>query len=248
VSEASLAAAELLWGEGFLVPGGPEHILDLVRPLHLGAGGLLVDVAAGLGGPARVIARRTGAWVTGLERSPDAAARGMALSTSVGLAREAAIRPYNPDALELERHAFDAAFARFASWELAERERFLRCVIDGLARGGRMLLVDLVAGGEGGEAFQSWRDAAGLPPPLWTADQYTDCLAAAGMEVHFTLDVTPTHRALLREGWRRLAARLDGLDAETLAAVADVTRLWQTQAAALDAGALGVTCVCASRG
>src|SRR3712207_7270765 len=42
--------------------------------------------------------------------------------------------------------------SRFATWELAEREKFLRCVIHGLARGGRLLLVDLVAGGEGGEA------------------------------------------------------------------------------------------------
>ena len=247
MSGADLAAAELLWGEGFLAPGGPDHILDLVKPLHLAAGSLLVDLAAGLGGPARVIARRTGAWVTGLERSREAASRGMALSTGAGLAREAAVRPYNPDSLELEHRAFDAAFARFASWELAERERFLRCVIQGLARGGRLLLVDLVAGGEGGEEFQSWRDAAGLPPPLWTADQYTDCLAAAGMEVHFTIDATATHRALLREGWRRLGTRLEGLDPEMLLAVADVTRLWLTQAAALDAGALAITCLCASR-
>lgn len=241
-----MTPAEYLWGEGFLVPGGPVQLRELIKPLHLRRGSNLVEFAAGLGGATRFIARETGAWVVGLERSSELAALGMAASEAVGLGKQAAIRPYNPGELALAPGAFDAALGRFATWELAERERFLRAAGQGLAAGGRLLLVDLVQR-EPGRALELWRESVGNPPPLWTREQYSDCLRGAGFGVHFAIDVTPPHRALIRDGWRRLAKRIEGLAADVLAGIAEEARRWHLQAAALDEGSLGVGAIFAVR-
>jgi SAM-dependent methyltransferase len=241
-----LRPAEYLWGEGFLVPGGPVQLRELVKPLHLRRGSNLVDLAAGLGGAARFIARATGAWVVGLERSPELAALAMAGSEGAGLGKQAPIRVCNPNELALARGAFDAALGRFATWELPEREKFLRAVAEGLAAGGRLLLVDLVQRAPGA-ALDRWRETAGAPSPLWTREQYADCLRGAGFGVHFAIDVTAPHRALIREGWDRLARSMAELPADILAETAAEAQRWQAQAAALDEGSLGVGAIFAVR-
>jgi SAM-dependent methyltransferase len=241
-----LTPAEHLWGEGFLVPGGPVQLRELVKPLHLRRGSNLVELGAGLGGAARLIARETGAWVVGLERSPELAALGMAGSEAAGLGKQAPIRAYNPGALALAPGGFDAALGRFATWELAEREKFLRAVGEGLAAGGRLLLIELVQRGTGA-ALELWREVVGDPPAPWTREQYGDCLRGAGFGVRFVIDVTAAHRALIREGWRRLAQRIEGFPGEVLAEVAEEVRRWQRQAAALDEGSLGVAAIFAVR-
>ena len=238
--------AEYLWGEGFLVPGSPAQLRELVKPLHLRRGSNLVDLAAGLGGAARFIARTTGAWVVGLERSPELAAIGMAGSEGAGLGKQAAIQVCNPNELTLARGAFDAALGRFATWELPEREKFLRAVAQGLVADGRLLLVDLVQRASG-EALERWREAVGGSPPLWTREQYADCLRGAGFGVHFAIDVTAPHRGLIREGWSRLARAMTELPADILAEIAAEAQRWQAQAAALDEGSLGVGAIFAVR-
>lgn len=241
-----MTPAEYLWGEGFLVPGGPVQLRELIKPLHLSRGRNLVEFRAGLGGATRFIARETGAWVIGLEGSPELAALGMAGSEGAGLGKQAPVCAYNPGELALSPGAFDAALGRFATWELAEREKFLRAIGEGLTAGGRLLLVDLVQR-EPGAALELWREGVGNPPPLWTREQYGDCLRGAGFGVHFAIDVTAPHRGLIREGWRRLAQRIEGLPADSLAEVAEEARRWHLQAAALDEGSLGVGAIFAVR-
>lgn len=231
--------AQLLWGEGFVWPGGPEHILDLAAPLHLGRGSLVLDLAAGLGGPARALARGRGAWVTGLERSVELAPRGMALSEAAGLARKAPVLLAPVDGLELEAAAFDAVFARFATYDVVEKERLLRVAIGALKPGGRLLLVDFVR--RGAEA-PGWAGFDSSAEELWSVEQYADCLAGLGAVPGFTADLAEPYRALMRAGWRRLPQILPGLAGGDLALVGEHAASWSAQADALDARTLGVAC------
>jgi SAM-dependent methyltransferase len=240
-----LTPAEYLWGEGFLVPGGPVQLRELLKPLHLARGSNLVEFGAGLGGATRFIARETGAWVVGLERAPELVTLGMAGSEGAGLGKQAPVRLYNPDELALTPGAFDAALGRFVTWELAEREKFLRAAGQGLAPGGRLLLIELVQR-EPGAALELWRESVGAPP-LWSREQYGDCLRGAGFGVRFVIDVSAPHRALIRDGWRRLAQRIEGLPTDVLAEIAEEARRWHLQAAALDEGSLAVGAIFAVR-
>src|ERR1700744_6161168 len=68
---ARLAMAELLWGEGYIFPGGEIETLRLARPWGASAATSLLVVGIGSGGPACSVARNLGTWVTGLESDPD---------------------------------------------------------------------------------------------------------------------------------------------------------------------------------
>ena len=234
-----------LWGEGLLVPGGPDHIVSLVEPLHLGRSSTLVDLAAGLGGPARAIAKATNAWVTGLERSPDIARRAMTLSEGLGMGKRAPVMAYSPEGLELEEAAFDSVLARFATWELAHKERLLRIAAAGLARDGRLLLVDYAAGSM--NPATAWTEAAGARDVLWSEDQYADCLGGTGLDLLFSVDMSPIHRGFVRRGWEGLADRLEDVAREDLALVGVEARRWTLEAEAIDAGELRVICMLATK-
>ncbi|MDE4100063.1 hypothetical protein [Phaeobacter gallaeciensis] len=49
-----------VWGEGFLSPGGPQEVCEIVRGLDL-TGKSVLDIGFGTAGPATVLARDLGA-------------------------------------------------------------------------------------------------------------------------------------------------------------------------------------------
>lgn len=246
-----LALAELLWGDGFLLPGGAEHLLDLIEPLQLEPGMDLLDLSAGLGGAGRIVMEATGAWVTGLEPSLETARRGAALARQARTFRKASVQHYVPDALELASGAFDAALGRFATYQLGERERFLRAVCSGLKADGRLLLVEYVLGpkANGETEIAAVAGRAEYVPPLWSREQYVDCLMGAGLEPGFAEDLTAVHRSLVIAGWHRLLAELDigALSRTDRIALVEEARLWAQQVAAIDGGALEIACFYATR-
>ena len=48
---------ELQWGSGFLSPGGPEEVLEILSGVEVG-GKRILDVGCGIAGPAMVIAQQ----------------------------------------------------------------------------------------------------------------------------------------------------------------------------------------------
>jgi phosphoethanolamine N-methyltransferase len=64
--DAMVTMLELIWGEGFLSPGGPEATLEIVRGLDLD-GKSVLDIGCGIGGPAMVLVRERGCRVIGLD-------------------------------------------------------------------------------------------------------------------------------------------------------------------------------------
>src|SRR5258708_33978919 len=96
-----LTIRQWLWGPGLHIPGTAEDVLALARPFAANASTRLLDVAAGLGGAARAIAARSGAYVSALERDPDLARRGRALSIAAGRHRQVPVGHMDREPLEL---------------------------------------------------------------------------------------------------------------------------------------------------
>ncbi len=104
--------AQWLWGAGFVMPGDEQYVIELVKPFGLTPAMSMLDLSAGLGGPARAIAKAYGTYVTGLERSPERARRGMEMSVAANLAKRATIAQYNPESVELRAGGFDCIIGR----------------------------------------------------------------------------------------------------------------------------------------
>ncbi len=140
-----LTIRQWLWGPGLHIPGTAEDVLALARPFAATAATRLLDVAAGLGGAARAIAAQSGAYVSALERDPDLARRGRALSITAGRYKQVPVGHMDPETLELRAGAFDGILGREASHLVRDKERFMRVLILGLRPRGQLLLTEFVA-------------------------------------------------------------------------------------------------------
>lgn len=67
--DAMINMLELIWGEGFMAPGGTGNVDKLVDGLDL-EGKRVLDIGCGLGGPACYLAEEYDAKVTGIDIEP----------------------------------------------------------------------------------------------------------------------------------------------------------------------------------
>lgn len=233
-----------LWGPGFVIPGDAEHVLGLVKPFGLNPAMSVLDVAARLGGPARAIAEAFGIYVTGLERDADLARRGMEMSVASGMSKRAAISAIDPEAFELRQGLYDCVFGRQATYAVADKERFLRVLMQGLKPRGQLLLTELVidrdAGGD--DELADWMAQQSVRPSLWSVAQYMDCLTSLGFEIRISEDMTGAYRSEILRGWQGLLKRVNlrRLPRAHLHTVVDEAERWMRTILALDTGALKV--------
>jgi hypothetical protein len=99
--------AELLWGEGYIFPGGEIETLRLAGPLGASAATSLMVIGTGSGGPAGSVVRNLGTWVTGLESDPDLLAASLKFIARAQLQKKVNIRtwdPENPDFVPRSHH------------------------------------------------------------------------------------------------------------------------------------------------
>ena len=237
-----LALRQRLYGRGYIIPGDAAFVLDLVAPFQLGASSAMLDLAAGLGGPARTVAQAFHAQVTGIERDYECAQQGNAISSALGAAQLVRLQACDPESLELGAGRFDCALGREATYAVAEKERFLRVVAQALRTRGQIVLTDFVLDRGAGErdALGAWRDGLARPASLWTDAQYADCFKSLGFRVQRADDISALYRRQIVAAW---VGYLRGGDIKSLSAPQVETVLAEAEAcmrtvAALESGAL----------
>jgi cyclopropane fatty-acyl-phospholipid synthase-like methyltransferase len=239
-----MTVAQWLWGAGFTMPGGAEFVLELVKPFGLTPAMSMLDLSAGLGGPARAIAEAFGTYVTGLERSPERARQAMELSVKANLAKRAPVTVYDPETVELRPNGFDCILGRGATYTVVEKERLLRVLFQSLKQRGQLLLneftIDNGAGGR--EELEAWAARESYPPHLWTIEQYTACLSGLGFDVRVVEDITKLYKSLILAGWSRMIDEIDlkAMSRQHKLTIIDEAELWMKRLAALQSGSLRV--------
>jgi SAM-dependent methyltransferase len=236
----ALAVRQGLWGEGFIVPGNADYVLKLVMPLAPTPAMSLLDVAAGLGGPARAIAETFDTYVTGLERDHELAQRGMEQSVIHGQQKHAPISAIDPEAFELRPGTLDGILARDATYMVQDKERFMRVLILGLKPYGAVVLTDFVLdpGLADRPELGLWTALQPHKASLWTVRQYVDCFKSSGFEVHVTEDITHDLKLQIILGWDHLIQTVDikSLPRQHKLAIVREAEHWVKTVMALDAG------------
>ncbi|MGE0224791.1 MAG: class I SAM-dependent methyltransferase [Acetobacteraceae bacterium] len=122
---------------------GTEAIRFAARRLGLRAGDRVLDVGAGIGGPARFLAHSFGCHVTALELQPELHALGVDLTRRCGL--DDRVTHVCGDALvvPLPDASFDAAVSWLALLHLSDRARMFGRLARALRPGGQCLVEDL---------------------------------------------------------------------------------------------------------
>ncbi len=164
-----------------------EHLLDA---LALTADTSLLDVGAGVGGPARLAAARHGGRVTGIDLSPEFVEVARRLTERVGLTDRVAFDVGSATAMPYDDAAFSRAMLIHVGMNIPEKDRVFTEVHRVLEPGGRFAVYEQMRVGDGDLTY----------PLPWATDEsssfvetrewYVQALQAAGFAVDSDEDRT----------------------------------------------------------
>jgi SAM-dependent methyltransferase len=241
-SASRIGVVESLWGEGFILPGGPEEIMRLARPLGLSNATSLLLLGVGSGGPAFTVTGELGCWVSGFEAEPQLAALGVERATRAGLAKRAQIAVWDPADPNFAKQGFHHALLLQAL-----RGAALAPVLTVAARavrpGGHLVMLDLVADAKldpADPAIAAWARLERRPADVPTEAAVTKLLTRLGFDVRVAEDISARHMAQALHGWHAAIRMLDKFKPGPAGAAIVVreAELWLRRVRLMQAGTL----------
>jgi sarcosine/dimethylglycine N-methyltransferase len=174
----------------------------LAKCARIGAGTKVVDFCAGLGGPARYLAHRYGALVTGIELTPARVAGAAELTRCVGLDDRVQVVEGNVMHVPLPSASQDAVVSQEALLHVPDLARALAEAYRVLRPGGRIAFTNWIAhkplSDEDRELLWDGMAAA----TLINIDGHAELMRAVGFELETIEDETPAWGDILAERLR----------------------------------------------
>ena len=189
--------------------GGLAAVDVLTRRAGVVPGARVLDVCAGLGGPARFIAHQRGARVIGIDLTRSRCAGGRRLSRMVGLDGRVWLVNGDAQAMPFSSGSFAAAVSQEGLLHVPDKAAVLRECARVLVPGGRLAFTDWVAtprlGDDERHRLADWMAAVSLQ----TIDSYRALLGRAGFVEVEGEDLSAEWGAILPERLRMYRAMRD---------------------------------------
>jgi phosphoethanolamine N-methyltransferase len=240
-----VALLELVWGDGFLSPGGPGEVARILEGVSLG-GLRVLDIGCGIGGVDLLLAREHGAAeVLGIDIETRLVAHAAAKATAAGLGTRVRFQAVTPGALPFEPASFDVVFSKDAMTQIPDKSALFAEVFRVLRPGGLILASDWLKGKDGppSAAMLEFFRLEGLTYNMATARTMRAALETAGFARVELADRNAWYAGEARAEWEAmqgpLKARMIALLGE--AKHAHFVANWAAMVAVLDAGELRPT-------
>ena len=179
--------------------GGTAAVDRLMRHADVQAADQVLDVCAGMGGPARYLAWKAGCQVTGLDLTHSRVEGATALTAAAGLSDQVRFVQGNALAMLFADASFSLAISQEAFAHIPDKPRLVAECARVLRPGGRLVFSDIMSRQALPEAdarrlFDGMRFSE-----IATAGQYTQWFQAAGLQVVEVLDLTDEWTRILVE-------------------------------------------------
>lgn len=195
--DGMVAMLELIWGEGFMAPGGPDLVRETLQGLRL-TDARVLDIGSGLGGGDLVLAE-LGANVVGIDIEPALIERAERFIARKGRTSQVQFELVTPGPLPFPDGAFDLVYSSGAFTQIADKRGMFAEVKRVLRPGGWLAAYDWMKNARPfGEDMAYFFKMEGLTYAMETPESHRRILDELGFtEIQVATD----------EGWYRRESR-----------------------------------------
>lgn len=175
---------EVIWGEGYLSPGGPGEVERILEGIDL-TGLKVLDIGCGTGGIALSLAADYGAAkVIGVDVEDPVLAIARRRAEARGLTGRVEFVKVEPGPLPFGENEFDVVFSKDSMIHIPDKEALFADVMRILKPGGRFAASDWLSShdGEPSEIMKNYLVTEGLDFGMGSPERYREALEAAGFE------------------------------------------------------------------
>jgi SAM-dependent methyltransferase len=168
--------------------GGGEATVRLLDQLGIGPESHVLDIGSGIGGPARTIARRYGARVTGIDLTPEFVDAARALSRMCGTEGSVSFVAGSATDLPFPDDVFDVALLLHVGMNIPDKPGLFAEAARVVRPGGTFAVYDVMKVGPGELQFPvPWAETADLSA-LAAPQAYREAARAAGLTLRAESD------------------------------------------------------------
>ena len=186
---------ELIWGEGYMAPGGPGNVAKLLQGTNP-RGKRILDIGCGIGGPALEMASSFGARVTGIDLEAPLVERAISDAETRGLDERCDFQTVEIGPLPFPDESFDIVLSSGAITQTRDKTELLGEVVRVLQPGGYLSCYEWMrSDNDYSDDMTHWFKVEGLTYALETLDDYGKRFSAAGFNDVVRTDASEWYRA-----------------------------------------------------
>lgn len=251
-TEDRMTLVEILWGDGFLEPGGAASVRKLFMHVMPNSKQSVLDLTTGLGGSAMTLAQDQNLWMDALESDEILAAASHKTTIMAGLGDQVPVALLKLNAIDIARNKYNLIYSRERLFTIAEKIELLSAAAKGLRTGGNLVITDLVvtdAERMENQEFQNWVRSEPIMPQPWTMSLYAKTLSEHGLAVVTRQDFTKDYLTDIYAGWQKVtqALRKNQFNLELSDQLLAEGEVWRGRTGALEAGDIALCRIIARR-
>ena len=206
--DSMVTVLELIWGDGYMAPGGPGNVAKLLDGTGP-EGKRILDIGCGLGGPAMDMVRLHGANVVGIDLEAPLIERAKARARNAGLADRCTFECVEPGPLPFATQTFDIVLSSGAVTQTADKATMFDEALRVLKPGGHFSCYEwMKSERDYSDDMLYWFKMEGLTYALETLDQYGKRLHQAGFIDVMTTDASDWYRVKARREYELMKGDL----------------------------------------
>ena len=204
---------ELIWGEGYMAPGGPGNVAKMLAGIET-TGKRILDIGCGIGGPAFEMARTFGAETVGIDLESSLIERATCSAVKQGLSDQCLFETVAIGPLPFPDKSFDIVVSAGAFTQTRDKTTILDECMRVLKPGGDVSCYEWLKSGSHGSVddysddMRYWFKLEGLTYALETLHNYEKHFQDVGFEDVVATDASDWYRAEARREYELIRGRL----------------------------------------